>query len=121
MLHTSSGASALLTSPRYFPSSLSVSPQGSKLLLAVSRRLFRAFAHCHAAHGDVFARLEDETGLVRRFAALSERFGLVDEAEGEVIPGFVGGGFSHGEEEDELDDDEGGIRAVDEPHGSESP
>ena len=47
MVHTSEGAQALLTSPRYFPSRLEVPDQGRKLVRAVARRLLRTFAHCH--------------------------------------------------------------------------
>ncbi|GAA5916503.1 hypothetical protein JCM8208_006391 [Rhodotorula glutinis] len=101
MVHTSEGAQALLTSPRYFPSRLAVPDQGRKLVRAVARRLARTFAHCHFHHPTSFVHLESETSLVRRFAALNARFKLVDEDPGELLCGLgleggVGGLGSEG-------------------------
>ncbi|BGP18113.1 hypothetical protein JCM10213v2_006164 [Rhodosporidiobolus nylandii] len=72
-------------------------------------------------HPPLFASLELETSLVRRFCALNRRFGMVDEG-GMIIPedALVGEGEGEGEggwdeegdgEEDEREE-EGGIRAV---------
>ncbi|GAA5973005.1 hypothetical protein JCM21900_000671 [Sporobolomyces salmonicolor] len=78
--HASDGASALLTSPRYFPSRISIVGAESRgLLHAVARRLYRSLAHAFFHHHDVFAELESETSLLRRFMALNDRFGLMDE------------------------------------------
>ncbi|GAA5857812.1 hypothetical protein JCM9279_004916 [Rhodotorula babjevae] len=87
MVHTSEGAQALLTSPRYFPSRLEVPDQGQKLVRAVARRLLRTFAHCHFHHPSLFVHLETLTSLVRRFAALHARFGLTEEDPGELLRG----------------------------------
>ncbi|GAA5954526.1 hypothetical protein JCM10213_004216 [Rhodosporidiobolus nylandii] len=121
MLHSSDGAQALLNSSRYFPSRLAVGEGGRRLLDAVARRLYRSFAHAFYHHPPLFASLELETSLVRRFCALNRRFGMVDEG-GMIIPedALVGEGEGEGEggwdeegdgEEDEREE-EGGIRAV---------
>ncbi|BGP41829.1 hypothetical protein JCM10449v2_005820 [Rhodotorula kratochvilovae] len=108
--HTSDGAQALLTSPRYFPSRLSVSAQGRRLLGAVARRLWRGFAHAYFHHHALFVHLESETSLVARFAALNRRFALVED-EGLGIPAFELGEDAE-REEDAEGEEEGGIRAV---------
>ncbi|GAA5866923.1 hypothetical protein JCM8547_003918 [Rhodosporidiobolus lusitaniae] len=110
MLHCSDGAAALLTSSRYFPSRLSVSEDGRRLLDAVARRLYRSFAHCFFHHPSLFATLESETSLVRRFTELNRRFEMVDP-EALIIPeleeGFEGeGGGEQGFEEREEDEEE---------------
>ncbi|CEQ40136.1 SPOSA6832_01708, partial [Sporobolomyces salmonicolor] len=90
--HASDGASALLTSPRYFPSRISIVGAASRgRLHAVARRLYRSFAHAFFHHHDVFAELESETSLLRRFMALNDRFGLMDE-DMLVIPNLVSAG-----------------------------
>ncbi|GAA5909112.1 hypothetical protein JCM6882_001192 [Rhodosporidiobolus microsporus] len=119
-LHCSDGAQALLNSSRYFPSRLSVSEGGRRLLDAVARRLYRSFAHAFFHHPSHFALLETDTSLVRRFVALNRRFGMVED-EGLIIPeleeGFGEGGEWEGEEGEEGDaegeeegEEEGGIR-----------
>ncbi|GAA6017117.1 hypothetical protein JCM10207_002540 [Rhodosporidiobolus poonsookiae] len=124
--HASDGAQALLCSSRYFPSRLSVPPPeqgGRRLLDAVARRLYRSFAHAFYHHPTLFASLESETALVRRFAALTRRFGLVDpealiipelgEAFGDAEEGWEGGeGGEERGEEGEMEGEEGGIREV---------
>ncbi|GAA5842772.1 hypothetical protein JCM11251_001488 [Rhodosporidiobolus azoricus] len=124
-LHCSDGAQALLNSSRYFPSRLSVTENGRRLLDAVARRLYRSFAHAFFHHPSHFAILETDTSLVRRFIALNRRFGMVEE-DGLIIPeleleeGFAleqewegrRGNGSDGSEEDEEDGEEGGIREV---------
>ncbi|GAA5883490.1 hypothetical protein JCM1840_003192, partial [Sporobolomyces johnsonii] len=87
-IHVSDGASALLTSPRYFPSRISIGAASRGLLQAVARRLYRSFAHAFFHHHDVFAELESETSLLRRFMALNDRFGLMDD-DMLVIPNLV--------------------------------
>ncbi|BGP56834.1 hypothetical protein JCM8202v2_004465 [Rhodotorula sphaerocarpa] len=47
IVHTSEGAQALLTSPRYFPSRLSISESSRRLLGTVARRVYRSFAHAY--------------------------------------------------------------------------
>ncbi|GAA5939930.1 hypothetical protein JCM1841_004114 [Sporobolomyces salmonicolor] len=90
--HASDGASALLTSPRYFPSRISIVGAASRgRLHAVARRLYRSFAHAFFHHHDVFAELESETSLLRRFMALNDRFELMDE-DMLVIPNLVSAG-----------------------------
>ncbi|GAA6053943.1 hypothetical protein JCM3770_004634 [Rhodotorula araucariae] len=118
--HTSDGAQALLTSPRYFPSRLSVSPQGRSLLAAVARRLWRGFAHAYFHHQALFAHLESESALVARLVALNRRFALVHEDEAfelELELGAAGAGQDEDVEDFEKegnddDGDGGGIRAV---------
>ncbi|GAA6031275.1 hypothetical protein JCM8097_005579 [Rhodosporidiobolus ruineniae] len=120
MLHTSDGAQALLNSSRYFPSRLSIGAGGRRLLDAVARRLYRSFAHAFYHHPALFASLEADTSLVRRFVALNRRFEMVPE-DGLIIPeleleGDGEGEEEAGEEEEEQHEEryeEGGIREVD--------
>ncbi|GAA5982828.1 hypothetical protein JCM11641_004640 [Rhodosporidiobolus odoratus] len=83
--HCSDGAQALLNSSRYFPSRLSVGEGGRRLLDAVARRLYRSFAHAFFHHPALFASLETDNSLVRRFCALNRRFSMVPE-DGMIIP-----------------------------------
>lgn len=90
--HTLDGATALLNSPRYFPSRLNIPPTSLKHFTSIARRLYRIFAHAFFHHREVFDACENETLLYGRFLALTASFDLVS-ADLLIIP------LSHEQEE----------------------
>ncbi|KAF9254820.1 Mob1/phocein, partial [Marasmius fiardii PR-910] len=85
ILHTIDSATALLNSPRAFPSRLSIPPTSHRHFSSLARRLGRVFAHAYYHHREVFEQAEAESSLYKRFLRLTERFGLVPR-EFLVIP-----------------------------------
>ncbi|KAM0748119.1 Mob1/phocein, partial [Meredithblackwellia eburnea MCA 4105] len=83
--HTLDGATALLSSQRYFPSRLNIPESSLKHFTAIARRLYRIFAHAYYHHRRIFDSCEAETSLYERFLALTANFDLVD-AELLIIP-----------------------------------
>ncbi|GBE87574.1 hypothetical protein SCP_1102510 [Sparassis crispa] len=77
ILHTLDGATALLNSPRAFPSRLSIPPASHRHFSSLARRLSRIFAHAYFHHRAAFAQAEAESALYARFLALTARFNLV--------------------------------------------
>ncbi|KAJ3850783.1 Mob1/phocein [Lentinula lateritia] len=99
ILHTIDSATALLNSPRAFPSRLSIPVPSVRHFSSLARRLGRVFAHAYFHHRDLFEQAEAESSLYRRFEEMVGRWGLVPR-EFLVIP-------SLGKENDlsKLDDD----------------
>ncbi|KAH9918752.1 Mob1/phocein [Epithele typhae] len=85
ILHTLDSATALLNSPRAFPSRLSVPPSSKRHFSSLARRLGRIFAHAYFHHREAFEQAEAESSLYARFLALTSKFELVP-AEFLVIP-----------------------------------
>lgn len=102
ILHTVDSATALLNSPRTFPSRCVVSKEGFEMPInilirlqipqtshrhfsSLARRLGRIFAHAFFSHREVFEQAEAESSLYARFLALTSKFDLVP-AEFLVIP-----------------------------------
>ncbi|TBU42470.1 Mob1/phocein [Dichomitus squalens] len=85
ILHTLDSATALLNSPRAFPSRLSVPPSSHRHFSSLARRLGRIFAHAYFHHREAFEQAEAESSLYARFLALTSKFDLVP-AEFLVIP-----------------------------------
>ncbi|RXW21573.1 hypothetical protein EST38_g4266 [Candolleomyces aberdarensis] len=77
ILHTLDSATALLNSPRAFPSRLQIPPTSHRHFASLARRLGRIFAHAFFHHKEIFMQAEVESSLYRRFLALSEKFELV--------------------------------------------
>ncbi|KAF8516575.1 Mob1/phocein, partial [Hysterangium stoloniferum] len=77
IVHTLDSATALLNSPRAFPSRLSIPPSSHRHFPSLARRLGRIFAHAYHHHRALFAAAEAESALYARFLALSKRFELV--------------------------------------------
>ncbi|KAI9063520.1 Mob1/phocein [Trametes sanguinea] len=77
ILHTLDSATALLNSPRAFPSRLSVPGTSHRHFTSLCRRLGRIFAHAYFHHREVFEQAEAESSLYARFLALVKRFELV--------------------------------------------
>ncbi|KAL0061783.1 hypothetical protein AAF712_011388 [Marasmius tenuissimus] len=86
ILHTIDSATALLNSPRAFPSRLAIPQTSHRHFSSLARRLGRVFAHAYYHHREVFEQAEAESSLYKRFLRLTERFGLVPR-EFLVIPG----------------------------------
>ncbi|PIL27620.1 hypothetical protein GSI_10772 [Ganoderma sinense ZZ0214-1] len=85
ILHTLDSATALLNSPRAFPSRLSVPHSSHRHFSSLARRLGRIFAHAYFHHREAFEQAEAESSLYARFLALTSKFELVP-AEFLVIP-----------------------------------
>ncbi|KAJ7790109.1 Mob1/phocein [Mycena olivaceomarginata] len=85
ILHTLDSATALLNSPRAFPSRLQIPPASHRHFTSLARRLGRIFAHAYFHHREEFEQAEAESSLYARFLALTERFDLVP-ADFLVIP-----------------------------------
>ncbi|KZT28150.1 Mob1/phocein [Neolentinus lepideus HHB14362 ss-1] len=85
ILHTLDSATALLNSPRAFPSRLSIPQTSTRHFSALARRLGRIFAHAYFHHREAFEQAEAESSLYARFLVLTKKFDLVP-AEFLVIP-----------------------------------
>ncbi|KAI9458949.1 Mob1/phocein, partial [Lactarius psammicola] len=77
ILHTVDSATALLNSPRAFPSRINIPPPSHRHFGSLARRLGRIFAHAYFHHREVFEQAEAESSLYARFLALTCKFELV--------------------------------------------
>lgn len=85
ILHTLDSATALLNTPRAFPSRLQIPPASHRHFSSLARRLGRIFAHAYFHHREAFELAEAESSLYSRFLALTSKFDLVP-SEFLVIP-----------------------------------
>ncbi|KAJ6090515.1 hypothetical protein N7486_009330 [Penicillium sp. IBT 16267x] len=91
--HTLDWANNTLTSPKYFPSRLTLGseagggPQASmRHLTNVFRRLYRIFAHAWFQHRDVFWEVEGHDGLYIFFRTVCDIFQLIPEDNYTIPP-----------------------------------
>lgn len=84
--HTLDWATNTLTSPKYFPSRLTLGAEGSggpqasmRHLTNIFRRLYRIFAHAWFQHRDVFWTVEGHDGLYVFFKTVCDMFALIPE------------------------------------------
>lgn len=84
--HTLDWAMNILTSPKYFPSRLTLGseagggPQASmRHLTNIFRRLYRIFAHAWFLHRDVFWQVEGREGLYVFFKTVCDMYSLIPE------------------------------------------
>jgi len=77
IMHTLDSATALLNSPRVFPSRISIPQTSHRHFSSLARRLSRIFAHAYYHHREAFEQSEAETSLYARFLHLSQTFKLV--------------------------------------------
>ncbi|KAG6908823.1 hypothetical protein DXG01_003176 [Tephrocybe rancida] len=91
ILHTLDSATALLNTPRAFPSRLQIPQSSHRHFSSLARRLGRIFAHAYFHHREAFEQAEAESSLYARFLALTSKFELVP-AEFLVIPTHSGSG-----------------------------
>ncbi|GJJ08130.1 hypothetical protein Clacol_002338 [Clathrus columnatus] len=85
IIHTIDSATALLNSPKAFPSRISIPYQSRRHFPSLTRRLGRIFAHAYFHHREEFTAAEEQNSLYARFLALAKRFDLVP-SEFLVIP-----------------------------------
>jgi len=89
ILHTLDSATALLNSPRAFPSRLSIPPTSYRHFSSLARRLGRIFAHAYFHHQEAFEQAEAESSLYARFLKLTSQFDLVPTEFLVIPPGTV--------------------------------
>ncbi|KAF7168946.1 hypothetical protein CNMCM5623_001840 [Aspergillus felis] len=84
--HTLDWATNILTSPKHFPSRLTLGseagggPQASlRYLTNIFRRLYRIFAHAWFQHRDVFWQVEGNDGLYIFFKTVCDMYKLIPE------------------------------------------
>ncbi|OAX83207.1 hypothetical protein ACJ72_02441 [Emergomyces africanus] len=84
--HTLDWATNILTSPKYFPSRLTLGsessggPQSSmKHLTNIFRRVYRIFAHAWFQHREVFWQVEGQDGLYIFFKTVCDLYNLIPE------------------------------------------
>ncbi|KAH7108400.1 Mob1/phocein [Auriculariales sp. MPI-PUGE-AT-0066] len=77
IIHTLDSATAVLNSPRAFPSRIQIPQASHRHFASLARRLSRIFAHAYFHHREAFEQSEAETSLYARFLALSQKFDLV--------------------------------------------
>lgn len=84
--HTLDWATNILTSPKYFPSRLTLGsesgggPQASmRHLTNIFRRLYRIFAHAWFQHRDVFRQVENTDGLYIFFKTVCDVYELIPQ------------------------------------------
>ncbi|KAG6902118.1 hypothetical protein C0995_004064 [Termitomyces sp. Mi166 len=85
ILHTLDSATALLNTPRAFPSRIQIPQSSHRHFSSLARRLGRIFAHAYFHHREAFEQAEAESSLYARFLALTSKFDLVP-SEFLVIP-----------------------------------
>ncbi|KZF25361.1 hypothetical protein L228DRAFT_280605 [Xylona heveae TC161] len=84
--HTLDWAGNILTSPKHFPSRLTLgsesgggTQQGVRQLTNIFRRLYRIFAHAWFQHRHVFWQVEGNEGLYVFFKTVSDAYNLIPE------------------------------------------
>ncbi|TPX31676.1 hypothetical protein SmJEL517_g05040 [Synchytrium microbalum] len=77
IIHTLDGTTALMNSPKFFPSRISMPEGSTKHFSNIARRLYRIFAHSYYHHREIFEEFEASTHLYARFLAFSTRFNLI--------------------------------------------
>ncbi|KAK7436033.1 hypothetical protein VKT23_019335 [Stygiomarasmius scandens] len=92
ILHTIDSATALLNSPRAFPSRLQIPQTSHRHFSSLARRLGRIFAHAYFHHREAFEQAEAESSLYARFLALTSKFDLVPQEFLVIPPRVVGAG-----------------------------
>ncbi|KAI6013826.1 Mob1/phocein [Pisolithus marmoratus] len=83
IVHTVDTATALLNSPRAFPSRLSIPQTSHRHFSSLARRLSR-ISHAYF-HREAFQQAEAESSLYARFLKLTSLFGLADSRGGEDV------------------------------------
>ena len=90
--HTLDWATNILTSPKYFPSRLTLGSDASggaqasmKHLTNIFRRVYRIFAHAWFQHREVFWQVEGSDGLYALFKTVCDMYRLIPD-DGYTIP-----------------------------------
>lgn len=83
--HTLDWAANVLTSPKHFPSRLSLGGEGGsayqsmRQLTNIFRRVYRIYAHAWFQHREAFWSLEQEEGLYKFFRTVCDAYSLIPE------------------------------------------
>lgn len=108
--HTLDWATNTLTSPKYFPSRLTLGsenaggPQASmRHLTNIFRRLYRIFAHAWFQHRDVFWEVEGHDGLYVFFKTVCDMYNLIPQDNYTIPPEAEGPDALQQPEEEPLD------------------
>ncbi|KAL4863724.1 Mob1/phocein [Aspergillus spectabilis] len=95
--HTLDWAANILTSPKHFPSRLTLGSEtgggrlaGHRHLTNIFRRLYRIFAHAWFQHRDVFCQVEGNDGLFMFFLTVCDEFDLIPADNYTIPPEAVG-------------------------------
>ena len=89
--HTLDWAANVLTSPKYFPSRLTLGDdqntgrEGYRHLVNIFRRVYRVYAHTWHSHRDVFWQIENQYGLYVLYKTVCDVYQLIPE-ESYTIP-----------------------------------
>ncbi|KAL2808796.1 Mob1/phocein [Aspergillus granulosus] len=99
--HTLDWATNILTSPKHFPSRLTLGSDsgggaqaGMRHLTNVFRRLYRIFAHAWFQHRDVFWQVEGHDGLYMFFKTVCDMYNLIP-SDNYTIPPEAEGDEAH--------------------------
>ncbi|CAG8246338.1 unnamed protein product [Penicillium salamii] len=91
--HTLDWATNTLTSPKYFPSRLTLGSEGAggpqasmRHLTNIFRRLYRIFAHAWFQHRDVFWEVEGHDGLYVFFKTVCDMYNLIPQDNYTIPP-----------------------------------
>ena len=91
--HTLDWAANVLTSPKHFPSRLTLgseaaggSSQGVRQLTNIFRRVYRMFAHAWFQHREVFWNVENHEGLYILYKTVCDVYNLIPEENYTVPP-----------------------------------
>ncbi|KAL4874605.1 Mob1/phocein [Aspergillus karnatakaensis] len=95
--HTLDWAANILTSPKHFPSRLTMGSEsgsgrvaGHRHLTNIFRRLYRIFAHAWFQHREVFCQVEGNDGLFMFFLTVCDEFELIPADNYTIPPEAVG-------------------------------
>ena len=109
--HTLDWATNTLTSPKYFPSRLTLGSEGAggpqasmRHLTNIFRRLYRIFAHAWFQHRDVFWEVEGHDGLYVLFKTVCDMYNLIPQDNYTIPPEAEGPDAVQPAEEEPTDD-----------------
>jgi hypothetical protein len=109
--HTLDWATNTLTSPKYFPSRLTLGSEGAggpqasmRHLTNIFRRLYRIFAHAWFQHRDVFWEVEGHDGLYVFFKTVCDMYSLIPHDNYTIPPEAEGPDAVLPAEEEPADD-----------------
>ncbi|CAG7924981.1 unnamed protein product [Penicillium olsonii] len=108
--HTLDWATNTLTSPKYFPSRLTLGSEGAggpqasmRHLTNIFRRLYRIFAHAWFQHRDVFWEVEGHDGLYVFFKTVCDMYNLIPQDNYTIPPEAEGPDAVQPAEEEEVE------------------
>eukprot|EP00123_Amoebidium_parasiticum_P017294 comp23790_c0_seq1/m.41299 comp23790_c0_seq1/g.41299 ORF comp23790_c0_seq1/g.41299 comp23790_c0_seq1/m.41299 type:complete len:204 (-) comp23790_c0_seq1:556-1167(-) len=79
VLHLLDNTAALFNNPKQFPSRVAIPAASVKHFSAVTRRLYRIFAHAYFHHREIYDNFESETSLCARFTKFVRDYQLMPD------------------------------------------